>query len=523
MDLHVVAVEEADHVDTVSGVEVDAGGAADGFAHDDAACDVDDLEGGVAFVVDDEAAVAEEGEAVVVVTGGEDEAEAVGVVGRSGLEGVARVGEQVLVGAGEVVDEVEVGEVDVLGGEVEAVGAVALGLEADGHLAHALAADDGIVLIVHGDVELGAVGVELDLGQGAALSEADDGAVEELAAAADAEGEVGVLAAAYGCEGDGLGFCPVSEDEDAFHSFDLGRFGVGDEDAVAFVVDSHPVEGAVDGDIIVEGVAHEVPAAHGLLLVGGVIFQGEGAIAGVGVAGEVEGDVGNVGIEVALACFEGGEAELIVSQLVVHPFVAVSVALLVEVVEVELVDGQVLHSLDRHVADGRGDEVPSAVVAIADDVLGDAFGFGRGEAEHDGIVIFAHDNLGVFAAAGDILDVHGAVFIQDAGGVVVELEVKRLAAGSVEVDVELEARIGVAVLGVVVHEGVTSALVADEGGNLEVLPVVFDGDVLTVDLGEADDGVVVLVGVDAEIGPIGIVRVLREDCPAECERHNQCQ
>ena len=108
MDLHVVAIDEADHVDARSGVDVEVGAAVDAFAADDAAVDIHHLNVSVAFVVDDEAAVAIEGEVIVGVTGGEHEFEAAGIVGRAGLEAVARVAEQVDVVAGHVVDEVEV-------------------------------------------------------------------------------------------------------------------------------------------------------------------------------------------------------------------------------------------------------------------------------------------------------------------------------------------------------------------------------------------------------------------------------
>ena len=65
MDLGVVAVDEADHVDAGCAVDVDAGAAVDVLAAEDAAVDVDDLDGGLTLVVDDEVAVAEEGEGVL--------------------------------------------------------------------------------------------------------------------------------------------------------------------------------------------------------------------------------------------------------------------------------------------------------------------------------------------------------------------------------------------------------------------------------------------------------------------------
>ena len=46
LDLHVVAIDEAEHVDALGGVDVDVGAAVDAFALEDAAVDVDHLQGG---------------------------------------------------------------------------------------------------------------------------------------------------------------------------------------------------------------------------------------------------------------------------------------------------------------------------------------------------------------------------------------------------------------------------------------------------------------------------------------------
>ena len=162
LDLHVVAVDEAQHVDTRSGVHVHVGATVDALALQDAACDVDHLQRGVAFVVDDEAAVAEEGERVAIaVTRGIHQLEAAGVVGRLRLEAVARGLEQVDVGASEVVDEVQVSELDVIAAEAQAVGAVVLSLEVDRCLAHLFAAHHGIVLTVLRNIDLSVVPIKL--------------------------------------------------------------------------------------------------------------------------------------------------------------------------------------------------------------------------------------------------------------------------------------------------------------------------------------------------------------------------
>ena len=221
LDLHVVAVDEAQHVDTRSGVHVHIGAAVDALALHDAARDVDHLQGGGTIVVDDEATIAEEGEVVViaVVARGEHELETVGIVGRLGLEAVARGLEQVDVLAGQVVDEVQVGEADVLAVEAQVVAAVLLGLEADGHGTHLFAADDGVVLAVDRDVDLGATLSELELGQLATSVEAHDGAVDEVAAVAEVEGEHGSLALSIrigGGEGQRLSILS-SHDKDTLH------------------------------------------------------------------------------------------------------------------------------------------------------------------------------------------------------------------------------------------------------------------------------------------------------------------
>ena len=185
MHFHVVAVDEAEHVDAGGLVEVDGGVAVDGLAADEASHDVDDLQGGFTQVADGPVGAVEVGEGLgglfVGAVALEHQAEAVGVVACAGLEGVARGLEQVDVHAGHIVDEVEVIHLHVLGLHGEGVGAVLAGLEADGHLGLVGAANDGVILIALWDVELGAVRVELELGQLAAFVETDDSIVDNTA------------------------------------------------------------------------------------------------------------------------------------------------------------------------------------------------------------------------------------------------------------------------------------------------------------------------------------------------------
>lgn len=60
--LHVVAVDEANHVNARCGIDGLADAAVDGLAAEDASVDVDDLKGGFALVGDNPVAVAEESE-----------------------------------------------------------------------------------------------------------------------------------------------------------------------------------------------------------------------------------------------------------------------------------------------------------------------------------------------------------------------------------------------------------------------------------------------------------------------------
>ena len=182
MGLHTVCADEAEHVDARGGVDGLAGVAADGFAAQDAAREVDDLQGGLARVADDPLAAVEVGEGVAGFVLGDGarakhQAETALVVAGGGVEGVARCGQQVNVVARHVVDEVEVVHLHAFGGDGEGVLSIGVGAEVDRHFALAFGADDGEVLTVLRDVELGGIGVEGELLQAAARVEVDDGVV----------------------------------------------------------------------------------------------------------------------------------------------------------------------------------------------------------------------------------------------------------------------------------------------------------------------------------------------------------
>ena len=94
LDFHVVAVDEADHVDARSDVELALVAAAEGVAADHVAEGIHHLNGGLTFDAEDAEVThaVDEGEAVAVnaAAGGEHQAEAAGIVGGLGVEGVAR-------------------------------------------------------------------------------------------------------------------------------------------------------------------------------------------------------------------------------------------------------------------------------------------------------------------------------------------------------------------------------------------------------------------------------------------------
>ena len=146
MGLHVVVVDEAEHVNAFGGVDVDISAAVDGLSADDAAVDVDHLDNGITFVANDPIVIVKESEVIVVVCvpANEHQLEAAGVVRRVGLEGVARVGEEVNVVSGQIINKVEIVEADFLSSEAEGVVAVLFSLEAEGQLALVLGVDDGV-------------------------------------------------------------------------------------------------------------------------------------------------------------------------------------------------------------------------------------------------------------------------------------------------------------------------------------------------------------------------------------------
>ena len=78
----------------------------------------------------------------------------------------------------------QVVEADALRGEAQGVGAVALGLEADGHLAHLGSAGHSVVLAFDGHVDLRVVRVELDLKEVLVDAEAQAGHINDVAALA---------------------------------------------------------------------------------------------------------------------------------------------------------------------------------------------------------------------------------------------------------------------------------------------------------------------------------------------------
>ena len=186
MDFHVVAVDQAQHVDAGGLVEADGGVAVDGLAADDAAGDVDHLQGGVAGVADGPAAAVEEGEGLgglfVDAVGAKHQAEAARVVVGASLEGVVRGGEQVDVGAGHIIDEVEVVHVDVLGLNGDGIGAVFAGAEADGHFALGGAVGNSHLSVALRDVDASGVVHQVELIHHATIAEAYDGIVDDRTA-----------------------------------------------------------------------------------------------------------------------------------------------------------------------------------------------------------------------------------------------------------------------------------------------------------------------------------------------------
>lgn len=116
LHFHIVAVDEAEHVNASGGLEVQAVAAFNLLVAHDVAGDVNNLQGGLAVVVDNPVAVVLEDEVVVgTIVSGKHQLKAVGGICRQGVEGVARDHEQVNILTRLVVDEVQIVEVDLFG------------------------------------------------------------------------------------------------------------------------------------------------------------------------------------------------------------------------------------------------------------------------------------------------------------------------------------------------------------------------------------------------------------------------
>ena len=85
-----IVIKESQYIDSVGFLNGDAGFAVDGPAAEDAAGEVDDLEDGFSFVVDDPFAAVEGGEVVGVAIGVEHQEEAAFVIAGARLEGIVR-------------------------------------------------------------------------------------------------------------------------------------------------------------------------------------------------------------------------------------------------------------------------------------------------------------------------------------------------------------------------------------------------------------------------------------------------
>ncbi len=300
LSLDIVAVDEAEHIDTRCGVHLDGGVAVEGLVADDAARHVDDMQLGVAFVVDDPFATVEVGEvfAAFFDTGGVlvYQLETAGIVGGVGLEGVTRVGKQVDVHARHVVDKVEVIHFNVVGIDAEGISAIVGSLETDRHLAFVVAADDGVVVISLFDIDLGVVGAHHGFRHLLAFAKANHGAVDDTTVVGDVEDKLFARCGRlFGSEDSLVVVGAFSHDEDALHGVD-GRLFAGKHEIVTVFV--HDIIVVVDGSGHTEGVADEIPAFEvGVLVVNQVDF----AVAVIGLTFKGECGVGLTGIEVTLA------------------------------------------------------------------------------------------------------------------------------------------------------------------------------------------------------------------------------
>ncbi len=322
LHFHVVAVDESHDIHAWGHVELLLVAAAEGLAAEDASCDVHHLDGGFAFDAEDAqvASAVDEAEAVALdaATRGEHQLKAAGIIRRLRVEVVARVGQQVHIVAGEVIDEVQVAERDLLVGEAQRVAAVLLSLEVDRDFARLTSIDYSVVLVVHRDVHFGVVLAEVELLEGVAFTEADDGVVGGtfFATGADGLGQVDVQLA-RSCSGsrsrelEALD-CVRGLNEDTFHRSN-GSTGHSFK-AVAFVV--HLVVGkrraGFSGKVGIayEWVADEVHAFK--LDIFGVI-QGNLAVAIVRHTSESEYNIILVGIEITLAANEVEVVSLVVA------------------------------------------------------------------------------------------------------------------------------------------------------------------------------------------------------------------
>ena len=173
----------------MSGVNGLADAAVDGLVAEDASVDVDDLQGGFAFIEDDPVAVAEESEGRVGPfgsfggLGGEDKAEARGVVAGLRGKGIGWHLQQVDVGTSHIINKVQITHLHALGIDRNLVSAVLLGLEIQRHFALAVAEGNGVFLAALRDINIGVLLAEVELAQLTAFVEGDDGFVQQSVAA----------------------------------------------------------------------------------------------------------------------------------------------------------------------------------------------------------------------------------------------------------------------------------------------------------------------------------------------------
>jgi len=81
--------------------------------------------------------------------------------------------------AGHVVDKVEITEFNIFGVEAEGVGAVFFSLEADWHFTLGFGVDHSVVFAFNRHVDLGVVGIHLELAEAFTFAKAQQGAIDE--------------------------------------------------------------------------------------------------------------------------------------------------------------------------------------------------------------------------------------------------------------------------------------------------------------------------------------------------------